>query len=100
MRIRVEGSLSAGCTSKDLILHVINRIGAQGARGYVVEFCGAAIDRMSAEARMTLCNMAVEAGARGALIAPDEPQFSYVGHRRAAICTAACAARSALWTEL
>src|ERR1700736_4288542 len=78
MRIRVDGSLALGCTSKDLILHIINRIGAQGARGYVVEFCGPSIDGLSIEARMTLCNMAVEAGARGALIAPDEPTFRYV----------------------
>src|SRR3984893_16388159 len=78
MRIRVDGRLSLGCTSKDLILHIINRIGAQGARGYVVELCGAAIDGLSIEARMTLCNMAVEAGARGALIAPDEATFHYV----------------------
>jgi 3-isopropylmalate/(R)-2-methylmalate dehydratase large subunit len=78
MRIRVDGRLALGCTSKDLILHIINRIGAQGARGYVVEFCGGAIDGLSIEARMTLCNMAVEAGARGALIAPDEATFHYV----------------------
>jgi 3-isopropylmalate/(R)-2-methylmalate dehydratase large subunit len=78
MRIRVDGRLALGCTSKDLILHIINRIGAQGARGYVVEFCGASIDGLSIEARMTLCNMAVEAGARGALIAPDEATFHYV----------------------
>jgi 3-isopropylmalate/(R)-2-methylmalate dehydratase large subunit len=81
MRIRVDGTLSIGCTSKDLILYMINRIGAQGARGYVVEFCGAAIDNLSAEARMTLCNMAVEMGARGALIAPDKVTFEYVSHR-------------------
>ena len=78
MRIRVHGQLSLGCTAKDLILHIIHRIGAQGARGYVVEFCGAAIEALSIEARMTLCNMAVEAGARGALVAPDEPAFRYV----------------------
>jgi 3-isopropylmalate/(R)-2-methylmalate dehydratase large subunit len=78
IRIRVDGRLASGCTSKDLILHIINRIGAQGARGYVVEFCGGAIDSLSIEARMTLCNMAVEAGARGALIAPDEATFHYV----------------------
>jgi 3-isopropylmalate/(R)-2-methylmalate dehydratase large subunit len=78
MRIRVDGGLALGCTSKDLILHIINRIGAQGARGYVVEFCGATIDSLSIEGRMTLCNMAVEAGARGALIAPDESTFQYV----------------------
>jgi 3-isopropylmalate/(R)-2-methylmalate dehydratase large subunit len=81
MRIRVNGRLACGCTSKDLILHIINRIGAQGARGYVVEFCGAAIDSLSTEARMTVCNMAVEAGARGALIAPDETTFRYVRDR-------------------
>src|SRR5258708_6898756 len=81
MRIRVDGRLALGCTSKDLILHIIHRIGAQGARGYVVEFCGTAIDALSIEARMTLCNMAVEAGARGALIAPDEATFHYVRHR-------------------
>src|SRR5712672_1114192 len=81
MRIRVDGRLALGCTSKDLILHIINRIGAQGARGYVVEFCGGAIDGLSIEARMTLCNMAVEAGARGALIAPDEATVHYVSER-------------------
>jgi 3-isopropylmalate/(R)-2-methylmalate dehydratase large subunit len=81
MRIRVDGRLALGSTSKDLILHIINRIGAQGARGYVVEFCGAAIDGLSIEGRMTLCNMAVEAGARGALIAPDEATFHYVRDR-------------------
>ena len=81
MRIRVDGRLALGCTSKDLILHIINRIGAQGARGYVVEFCGSSIDSLSIEARMTLCNMAVEAGARGALIAPDEATYRYVRDR-------------------
>jgi len=83
MRIRVDGRLALGCTSKDLILHIIHRIGAQGARGYVVEFCGVAIEGLSIEARMTLCNMAVEAGARGALIAPDERLFRYVLDRAA-----------------
>lgn len=78
MCIRVDGCLSAGTTAKDLILSIIGRIGAQGARGYVVEFCGAAIDALSAEARFTLCNMAVEAGARGALIAPDATSIDYV----------------------
>src|ERR1700712_2956771 len=71
VRIRVDGRLPIGTTSQDLILMVIGRIGAQGARGHVVEFCGSGIDALSIEARFTLCNMAVEAGARGALIAPD-----------------------------
>ena len=83
MRIHVEGELSVGCTAKDLILHIISRIGAQGARGYVVEFTGGAITALSVEARMTLCNMAVEAGARGALIAPDDVAIEYVTARAA-----------------
>ena len=87
MRIRVDGRLSLGCTSKDLILHIINRIGAQGARGYVAEFCGEAIESMSAEGRMTLCNMAVEAGVRGALIAPDDVTIDYVRNRATDIGT-------------
>ena len=78
MRIRIDGTLPPGTTAKDMILMVIARIGAQGARGYVVEFCGTAIDALSTEARFTLCNMAVEAGARGALIAPDETAIDYV----------------------
>ena len=81
MRIRIDGELPIGTTSKDLILMIISRIGAQGARGYVVEFCGTAIDALSIEARFTLCNMTVEAGARGALIAPDEKTIDYVLQR-------------------
>jgi 3-isopropylmalate/(R)-2-methylmalate dehydratase large subunit len=78
MRIRVDGLLPVGTTAKDLILRIISRIGAQGARGFAVEFCGSAIDALSVEARFTLCNMAVEAGARGALIAPDAAAIDYV----------------------
>ena len=78
MRIRIDGRLPVGTTSKDLVLMVIGRIGAQGARGCVVEFCGSAIEALSVEARFTLCNMAVEAGARGALIAPDAAAIDYV----------------------
>jgi 3-isopropylmalate/(R)-2-methylmalate dehydratase large subunit len=78
MHIRVDGELPAGITAKDLVLFIISRIGAQGARGYVVEFSGSTIDALSVESRFTLCNMAVEAGARGALIAPDEKSIRYV----------------------
>ena len=81
MRIRVDGRLPAGTTSKDLVLYIISKIGAQGARGFAVEYCGQAISELSAEARMTLCNMTVEAGARGALIAPDETSIRYVAER-------------------
>ncbi len=78
MRIRMDGVLPMGTTSKDLILMIIGHIGAQGARGYVVEFCGSAISALSVEARFTLCNMTVEAGSRGALIAPDQTAIDYV----------------------
>jgi len=81
MRVRVDGQLAIGCTAKDLVLHIIAHIGAQGARGYVVEFTGEGIAALSIEARMTVCNMAVEAGARSALIAPDEATVDYVSAR-------------------
>ncbi len=81
MRIRIDGTLPRGTTAKDLVLALIGHIGAQGARGYVVEFCGAAVEALSVEARFTLCNMAVEAGARGALIAPDARAIDYVLER-------------------
>lgn len=77
MRVRVDGTLPSGATAKDLVLAVIGRIGAQGARGYVVEYCGTAIDALSIEARFTLCNMTVEAGCRGALVAPDQKAIDY-----------------------
>lgn len=83
MRIQVDGLLPLGTTAKDLILMVIGHIGAQGARGHVIEFCGTAFDAMSIEARFTVCNMAVEAGARGALIAPDQKAADYVLARSA-----------------
>jgi 3-isopropylmalate/(R)-2-methylmalate dehydratase large subunit len=78
MRIRIDGALPAGTTAKDVVLAVIGRIGAQGAGGYVVEFAGSTIAELTVEARLTLCNMAVEAGARGALIAPDVKAIEYV----------------------
>lgn len=81
MRIRIDGTLPLGTTAKDLVLMVIGQIGAQGARGHVIEFCGTALDALSIEARFTVCNMAVEAGARGALIAPDAKARQYVLER-------------------
>lgn len=78
MRIQINGALPVGTTSKDMILNIISQIGAKGAIGYVVEFCGSALEDLSTEARFTLCNMAVEAGARGALIAPDKTAIDYV----------------------
>ncbi len=100
MRIRVDGALPAGTSAKDLILHIIGRISAQGARGYVVEFAGTAIVALSIEARMTLCNMAVEAGARGALVAPDAAAIDYVLQRAADIDTAMAHRARADWQAL
>jgi 3-isopropylmalate/(R)-2-methylmalate dehydratase large subunit len=78
MRVIVNGSLGAGVTSKDIIMALIEKIGASGATGYAIEFAGPAIDDLSVEARMTICNMAVEAGARGAFMAPDDKVFAYL----------------------
>ena len=100
MRIRLDGHLPVGTTAKDLILMIIRRIGAQGARGYAVEFCGTAIDALSVEARFTLCNMAVEAGARGALIAPDATAIDYVLARAPDIDAAQREAALAHWATL
>ncbi len=100
MRIRVDGALPLGTSVKDLILLIIGSVGAQGARGYAVEFCGTTIATLSAEARMTLCNMAVEAGARAALIQPDQVTFDYVGAHAPALRGAALAQAMASWRQL
>jgi 3-isopropylmalate/(R)-2-methylmalate dehydratase large subunit len=82
MKIRVSGKLAEGVTSKDLALGIIGRIGTDGATGYVIEYAGDGVRELSMEARMTLCNMSIEAGARAGLIAPDETTFAYVNGRR------------------
>jgi 3-isopropylmalate/(R)-2-methylmalate dehydratase large subunit len=81
MRVNVTGALAPGVSAKDLALGVIGRIGAAGGAGYAIEFAGPAVRAMSMEARMTLCNMAVEAGSRTGLVAPDETTFAYVKGR-------------------
>lgn len=78
MRITVNGSLRKGVTSKDLILYIISSLSTGGATGYFVEYAGEAISQLSMEARMTVCNMSIEMGARGGLIAPDEVTFEYL----------------------
>jgi 3-isopropylmalate/(R)-2-methylmalate dehydratase large subunit len=78
MRISVNGKLGRGVTSKDIILYIISKITAAGGTGYFVEFAGTAITSLSMEARMTICNMSIEMGARGGLIAPDETTFEYL----------------------
>ena len=82
MKIAVSSSLPEGVTAKDLALAIIGAIGTGGAAGHVIEYCGDAIRSLSMEARMTLCNMSIEAGARAALIAPDETTFAYIQGRR------------------
>ncbi|ALE16995.1 3-isopropylmalate dehydratase large subunit [Altererythrobacter epoxidivorans] len=81
MEIRVEGELGPGVTAKDLILHIIGRIGAAGGTGYVIEYRGPVFEAMSVEERLTVCNMSIEGGARAGLIAPDETVFNYVKGR-------------------
>lgn len=81
MSINVEGTLKPGVTSKDIILAVIAKIGTGGGQGYVLEYRGSAIRALSMDARMTICNMSIEAGARAGMIAPDETTFEYVKGR-------------------
>ncbi|KAG0652744.1 Alpha-IPM isomerase [Hyphodiscus hymeniophilus] len=81
MRVLVDGDLPAGVSSKDVILHIIGHIGIAGGTGSVIEYCGSAIRGLSMEARMSICNMSIEAGARGGMIAPDEKTFDYVKGR-------------------
>ncbi len=82
MRITVEGELGSGVTSKDIILYIISKISAAGATGYFVEYAGSAITNLSMEARMTICNMSIEMGARGGLIAPDQTTYAYLKGKR------------------
>ncbi len=81
MRINVEGKLAKGVTAKDLVLYVISKLTASGGTGYFVEFAGSAFRNLSMEGRMTVCNMSIEMGARGGLIAPDDKTFEYVKGR-------------------
>jgi len=82
MRINIDGVLNKGVVSKDIILYIISKISASGATGYFVEFAGSAIRALSMESRMTICNMSIEMGARGGMIAPDETTFEYIKGRR------------------
>ncbi|MDO5508723.1 MAG: 3-isopropylmalate dehydratase large subunit [Corynebacterium casei] len=81
MAIEVKGSLAEGVSAKDLILAIIAKIGTGGGQGHIIEYRGEAIQKMSMEARMTICNMSIEAGARAGMVAPDETTFEYVKGR-------------------
>ena len=100
MAITVEGELPDGVTAKDLILAVIAKIGTGGGQGYVLEYRGSAIEALSMEARMTICNMSIEAGARAGMIAPDETTFAYLKGREHAPQGADWDAAVQAWQQL
>jgi 3-isopropylmalate/(R)-2-methylmalate dehydratase large subunit len=100
MRITVEGELGTGVVSKDVILYIIAQLGAGGGTGYFVEYAGSTFRNMSMEARMTVCNMSIEMGARGGLIAPDEKTFEYLKGRKFAPQGADYEKQVLQWKEL
>jgi 3-isopropylmalate/(R)-2-methylmalate dehydratase large subunit len=100
MAINVEGRLKPGVTSKDIILAVIAKIGTGGGQGYILEYRGSAIRELSMEARMTICNMSIEAGARAGLIAPDQITIDYVKGKPHAPVGADWDAAVAYWKTL
>ena len=81
MRVKVDGALPEGVTAKDIILSIIGEIGAAGGTGHVIEYCGSAIEALTMEGRMTVCNMSIEAGARAGMIAPDEKTYEFLKDR-------------------
>ncbi|GGG44176.1 3-isopropylmalate dehydratase large subunit 1 [Caldovatus sediminis] len=100
MRVRFEGRRAAGVTAKDMILHLIGRIGAAGGVGYAVEFAGAAVRALQIEERLTLCNLSIEMGAKIGLVAPDETTFEYLAGRPYAPAGAAWEAALRYWRGL
>ncbi len=100
MAVNVEGALAPGVSSKDLVLAVIAQIGTGGGQGYVLEYRGEAIRAMSMEARMTVCNMSIEAGARAGMIAPDRTTYDYLAGRPHAPTGADWDAAVASWEQL
>ena len=100
MEIRVDGALGFGVSPKDVILAIVGKVGAAGGTGYVVEYTGSTIRDMSVEGRLTVCNMAIEHGARSGLVAPDEKTFAYLAGRPMAPAGAAWEAALAWWRTL
>jgi 3-isopropylmalate/(R)-2-methylmalate dehydratase large subunit len=100
MKIEINGKLGKGVVSKDIILYIISKISASGATGFFVEYAGDAIRNLSMEARMTICNMSIEMGARGGLIAPDETTFNYIKGRKFAPRGEAFDKAVAKWKQL
>ena len=100
MKVEISGSLGEGVTAKDITLSVIGATGTAGGSGHVIEYCGSAISDLTMEGRMTVCNMAIEGGARAGLVAPDEKTFEYVKGRPHAPKGAAYEAALAWWRTL
>ena len=100
MRINIEGELKPGVCSKDIILYIISKLGTGGGTGHFVEFAGSAIRSLSMEARMTICNMSIEMGARGGMIAPDQTTFDYLKGREFAPQGAEWDAAVERWSKL
>ncbi|PMG39757.1 3-isopropylmalate dehydratase large subunit [Shewanella sp. 10N.286.52.B9] len=100
MKIEVRGHVAEGITAKDIVLAIIGRLGMDGGTGYVVEFCGEAIAALSMEGRMTLCNMAIEMGAKAGMVAPDQTTFDYLEGREFAPKADAWTQAVADWTAL
>jgi len=100
MRINIEGAIQNGVVSKDIILFIIAQISSSGATGYFVEYAGSAIRALSMEARMTICNMSIEMGARGGIIAPDETTYAYIKGRPFAPKDAEWEIKLAEWKQL
>lgn len=100
MAVNVEGRLAEGVTAKDIILAVIAQIGTGGGQGYVIEYRGSAIEALSMEARMTICNMSIEAGARAGMVAPDATTYEYLRGRPHAPSGADWDAAVAYWDSL
>lgn len=100
MRINIDGTLNKGVVSKDIILYIIAKLTASGATGYFVEYAGSAIRALSMEARMTICNMSIEMGARGGMIAPDETTFAYLKGREFAPAGEAWEKKLTEWKSL
>nr|WP_315431246.1 3-isopropylmalate dehydratase large subunit [uncultured Albidiferax sp.] len=100
MLVRVEGTLPKGCGGKDIVLAIIGKIGTAGGTGYTIEFAGSAIRALSMEGRMTVCNMAIEAGARAGLVAVDEKTVNYVKGRLLAPTGVEFDAAAAYWRTL
>ena len=100
LEVRMEGTLAAGVTAKDVILALLSRIGIGGATGHVIEYSGSAVRAMSMEERMTVCNMSIEGGARAGMVGPDDTTFEYIAGREYAPKEKAWDTALAAWKKL